>query len=1520
MKKLWLFSLVSALTAVSAWAADPVAGEKWEIETGEQKSLSAALAIPELQVDGELTLENGAVLSVSGEAVNALGTTTGKTGIMTIKNGASATFTGTLDAAAPTDSQGLALGAAGGFGTVTVEAGGTLTVENGRLFLGRNGSNDNRDLTSKGVLNIFGTVTAPTLASAAWYASADSSKYGSYVLDEIAIAGEINLEEGGVLETRRIYCHDISRTIFNFKGGTLRALAQNDNFISGQGIMINIEEGKNLIFDTNGYHIRILPSSAQPDFFQFKGAGGFIKRGAGYLQICDYAEQNTFTGPIVVEEGIFSLGRALAEGQTVYVKKGAQFYPAGAGDIGKITYEDPTEAAGGLYSVQTRLYDGLDLLGMGPTYFTDALGGPIWAWGGEVHGTVTHSADISPTHPFNLVGQGYQLNLYNTGLQDLPLTLSGTGTFMFGGSYTNTTDNTITFTDSVKYLQEKEFAITGDNGVMPTLTVSGPGTFQVNNAMFVGCEGKDGEFYVKDGATVNITGELRIGGNASTRQKVKGRVIVENASLNNTGSDTRFAPNTLNDGSDYNTLFNELILNPGGIMQARHFNRNDDARSRIVFAGGTLVPSQDHTDFLTSGQNGIFEVEAKENSDIRLNIGTKQVGITSNHTHIFGDGGLEIIGSENNPVGALTLGKTGLSDFEVTYAGNTKITGATLKLGVPLPEGNVISGSRGTIGINGFTIENPSGDVKVKGPGTVVIGRDNADATLNTQLDGVQLLKVGTGALTLDTAFDGALTIKEGSATVKGNTAAYSSYRFKVENIKGPLDANNVNSMQFAELVLLCGTTDVTRPYKNISFDSTTDNNGSTYPANEAPGNAVDGKISTKWLDFRAHPNRTAADRNRVWLQIDYNQPKTITGYILVTANDTPGRDPSAWRLQGSNDGGATWTDLDVRTDYVATDVRFNPSEIFTVGGAFGSSTVVTVKPGATLRVDGGNVPISVLDNNGTVELVNGATLTSDGGYINGTVTGTGALEVTGGEVTLVGNSTYTGDTHVSGGILNVGAGVNAPATHSFDGKYFRLTIKRSNGGNNGSGANNFTLQASEFQLYNVSGEMQNKFLKIQGIGIAAPALNANSFTCAENYANATGTGNEVVTNLFDGATSTKWYCSDAVNGKAPNYHVITMRLADNADPITSYNFFTANDHVRRSPTDWTLEGSRDGVTWEKLDERFWAPHTTYTANGDYSAESIRTKPFNNGVNYEFESLARPLSFKGKFLRFTFKKTAGNTMLQLSELLVLNALGENEAYGLTKAADATPAANLQPGTFCKGNNYSAGGSGSEDMDKLFDDNTNTKLCANNNDMAGGEANYRVLTMRLKDDALPVNGYLFVTANDRLDRSPSDWMVEGSEDGETWVTLDERAGVAQPYCLYTAMNAGHPFTFGSLANGGASLPAGSYVQVDAGAAMTLNSANAIIDKLRVDCTLGGGTITSFRPAENGILDLVNLPDTSITALDGMEIPLTLSDIKAEENLTSWRVSVNGVARDGLRILVNDEGKLTLFCGGTLIIIE
>ena len=199
--------------------------------------------------------------------------------------------------------------------------------------------------------------------------------------------------------------------------------------------MWNIESGKSLIFDTQGFHANLSPALHQPDSFKLTGAGGLVKKGTGYLRICmTQPEMNTFTGPIVVEEGYLAIGRPLAEEQTVYVKSGAAFYPVAPSDLSKITYENPADAPaeGSIYAVHLPIYGGLDLLGMSPTYVTDKLAGSTWGWGGELHGAFTYSPDISFEHPFGLVGQGNQLNIYHeTGIENLPIEISGTGKFWF---------------------------------------------------------------------------------------------------------------------------------------------------------------------------------------------------------------------------------------------------------------------------------------------------------------------------------------------------------------------------------------------------------------------------------------------------------------------------------------------------------------------------------------------------------------------------------------------------------------------------------------------------------------------------------------------------------------------------------------------------------------------------------------------------------------------------------------------------------------------------------------------------------------------------------------------------------------------------------------------------------------------------------------------------------------------------------------------------------------------------------
>ncbi|MBM0277721.1 ThuA domain-containing protein [Micromonospora sp. STR1s_6] len=80
-------------------------------------------------------------------------------------------------------------------------------------------------------------------------------------------------------------------------------------------------------------------------------------------------------------------------------------------------------------------------------------------------------------------------------------------------------------------------------------------------------------------------------------------------------------------------------------------------------------------------------------------------------------------------------------------------------------------------------------------------------------------------------------------------------------------------------------------------------------PPNETKEKLTDEDANTKWLV------RTPT----AWVAYELSAPKRITGYALTSANDSAGRDPKDWTLQGSTDG-QSWTDLDRRTGQTFPD------------------------------------------------------------------------------------------------------------------------------------------------------------------------------------------------------------------------------------------------------------------------------------------------------------------------------------------------------------------------------------------------------------------------------------------------------------------------------------------------------------------------------------------------------------------------------------------------------------------------
>jgi predicted alpha-1,2-mannosidase len=79
-------------------------------------------------------------------------------------------------------------------------------------------------------------------------------------------------------------------------------------------------------------------------------------------------------------------------------------------------------------------------------------------------------------------------------------------------------------------------------------------------------------------------------------------------------------------------------------------------------------------------------------------------------------------------------------------------------------------------------------------------------------------------------------------------------------------------------------------------------------PPGEVAPNLKDCNNGTKWLQF-AQPTAAAP----LWVAYALDAPQAVKRYSLTSGNDSPGRDPQDWQLQGSDDG-TTWTTLDTQT------------------------------------------------------------------------------------------------------------------------------------------------------------------------------------------------------------------------------------------------------------------------------------------------------------------------------------------------------------------------------------------------------------------------------------------------------------------------------------------------------------------------------------------------------------------------------------------------------------------------------
>jgi hypothetical protein len=92
-------------------------------------------------------------------------------------------------------------------------------------------------------------------------------------------------------------------------------------------------------------------------------------------------------------------------------------------------------------------------------------------------------------------------------------------------------------------------------------------------------------------------------------------------------------------------------------------------------------------------------------------------------------------------------------------------------------------------------------------------------------------------------------------------------------------------------------------------------------PGGEGPNSAFDNNPNTKYLNF---------DKKNAGVTVQLNAGRIVTGFTVTTANDFSGRDPTSYKLYGSNDG-STWT-LIKQDAITLSENRFATSSVISTG------------------------------------------------------------------------------------------------------------------------------------------------------------------------------------------------------------------------------------------------------------------------------------------------------------------------------------------------------------------------------------------------------------------------------------------------------------------------------------------------------------------------------------------------------------------------------------------------------------
>lgn len=283
------------------------------------------------------------------------------------------------------------------------------------------------------------------------------------------------------------------------------------------------------------------------------------------------------------------------------------------------------------------------------------------------------------------------------------------------------------------------------------------------------------------------------------------------------------------------------------------------------------------------------------------------------------------------------------------------------------------------------------------------------------------------------------------------------------------------------------------------------------------------------------------------------------------------------------------------------------------------------------------------------------------------------------------------------------------------------------------------------------------------------------------------------------------------------------------------------------------------------------------------------------------------------------------------ELGLFNADGKRQNLRLTKTSKTATALGLGEYSY---RNYAGTGALTDGRTwaDAFNDNTDSiQISADKTPVKSDQTSWVTIVMRLKADADPIASYDLVSGcapksgDTDWHIAPTAFELQGSFDGENWVSLSAVGSVTPPdwhanwYVRY---------------NGSASYSAGTdqehkgyeaaqvmpkdvfnnvtSVGVAAGATIVTTD-DVTIKGLSVDAT-GAGTIDGFKFAASGVLNVENAPSGSFV------LPGTYANVEGFGNIANWSLAIGGKPTTKRTIRIDKDGRIIIEGNGLLLLLR